>query len=168
MVDSIGGSGWLELDRPPAVPTTVDLPALLSSVLGRRAVLGAPAYAADLPPDPPALFVDEVRLRAVLGALLSNAARFSAPDGVVRVTAQARPEDVLVTVADTGGGIAESELDAVCQFGYRGTNNPPGWAGLGLGLYAAKSLVEAWGGTLSVTSRVGQGTAVSLTCPART
>jgi signal transduction histidine kinase len=90
------------------------------------------------------------------------------------VSAEARGADVLVSVRDDGGGIAADEIAVVCAFGYRGANNPPGWAGLGLGLYAGKTLVEGWGGSLTVASGGGltvasgggRGTTVLFSAPA--
>jgi signal transduction histidine kinase len=166
MVDSLGGSGWLEVDKPPAVPLRVDLRLALASLLDRRAASGSTGFTVELPPGLPPLLVDETHLRIVLGALLSNAARFTADGGAVAVSAEAGASEVLVAVRDTGAGIAASEIEAVCGFGYRGANNPPGWAGLGLGLYAARTLVEDWGGSLTVQSAGGRGTTVVFGVPA--
>jgi signal transduction histidine kinase len=174
MVESLGGSGWLEVDRPPAVAASVDLRLVLEALLHQRAVSGAAGFVVALPPGLPPLKVDEAHLRLVLGALLANAARFAADGGTITVSAEARGADVLVSVRDDGGGIAADEIAVVCAFGYRGANNPPGWAGLGLGLYAGKTLVEGWGGGLTVASGGGltvasgggRGTTVLFSAPA--
>ena len=165
MVASLG-SGWLEIDKPPTVAAPVDLSHVLASLLNGRTASGSAGFLVELPPSLPSLTVDEAQLRVVLDALLANAARFTAGGGTVTVSAAMRPSDVTISVRDDGPRIAAGEIDAVCGFGYRGADNPPGWAGLGLGLYVARTLVESWGGTLAVESAAGRGTTVVFSVPA--
>jgi signal transduction histidine kinase len=74
---------------------------------------------------------------------------------------------VTIDVADTGPGIPAADLSHVFDRFYRGSaarRGVPGGAGLGLAIVA--SLVEAMGGTISVSSKVGEGTTFSIRLPA--
>ena len=112
---------------------------------------------------------DQARLRRVVGNLLDNAIRFTPRGGrvVVRVTRQA--DGVVLTVADTGVGIAAGDLVRVFDRFYKvdaaRSHGPDGRSG-GLGLAICRSLVEACGGAISIDSRPGQGTTVTVRLPA--
>jgi two-component system sensor histidine kinase KdpD len=178
IIASFGDTGWLEMCSPALEPSAVDLPAIVETSLRSRTILagpGSPTFLADLPRGLPAVWADEARLRAVLGALLDNAARFSPPGGVVRVSAAASPaaggaashsaREVRVTVSDRGPGVDAAELEAIFAFGQRGANNPEGWAGLGIGLYACRVLVASWGGSIAAELAGQHGLAVRFTAP---
>jgi len=98
---------------------------------------------------------DAERLQQVIGNLLDNALRLT-PDGG-RVTLEARREDrrAIISVADTGPGIAPDELPHLFEGFWQGTRHRRGTAGLGLAI--AKGIVEAHDGQISVTSTPGKG-----------
>jgi signal transduction histidine kinase len=113
----------------------------------------------------PSVRGDGVRLRQVLANLLENAIKYS-PDGApVEVGATAEDGTVSVAVTDRGRGIsAENQAVIFERFGrVRGPDAPQG---TGLGLFIARSIAEAHGGTLQVRSRLGQGSTFTLTLPA--
>jgi signal transduction histidine kinase len=98
-------------------------------------------------------------LKEVLVNLLENA-RLAGGDGTT-VTVEARrgsSETVILSVVDDGSGIPEDVLPRIFepQFSTRST-------GTGLGLAIVQRLVRAWGGNVSVRSRVGEGTTVEVT-----
>jgi K+-sensing histidine kinase KdpD len=107
---------------------------------------------------------DSERLRQVLANLVDNATKYSSAGGTVDVNAEAVNDRVLVTVRDAGPGIAREEQRLIFEkFGRaRGGNARPG---TGLGLFIARSIAEAHGGTLDVQSVVGQGSTFSLSLP---
>ena len=118
--------------------------------------------------DPAATTVraDKVRLKQILFNLLSNAAKFTPPDGKIRVEARRISDDLELTVVDTGPGIAPedhpklfrefTQLDATHQMNQSGT---------GLGLVLVKRLVELHGGRVWVESAVGKGSRFILRIP---
>ena len=168
MIASMGDTGWLEVCSPEPQPVKVDLAAVVEASLRNQSMLaglGGPTYVPVLPAGLPPVVADEWRLRTVLSALLDNAARFTPAGGAVRVTAVATPPEVRVTVTDTGRGLDPAELETIFAFGERAGNNPPQWAGLGIGLYACRLLVASWGGRIAAEQAAPHGLAVSFTIP---
>jgi two-component system phosphate regulon sensor histidine kinase PhoR len=97
-------------------------------------------------------------LRTILGNLLSNAVRYSKPGGRVEIQARHGNGFVDVTVIDNGIGIPESDLERIFERFYRVDKARSADAGgTGLGLSIVKYLVQALGGSISVRSRLGEG-----------
>jgi two-component system OmpR family sensor kinase len=109
---------------------------------------------------------DPGRLRQAFIILLDNAVRYTERGKPVEVSLLPTPAGVAVRVADRGIGIAEEELPHIFDRFWRGARAAERHAGgSGLGLPLAKSIVEAHGGAIGITSRVGEGTAVTVTLP---
>ena len=126
---------------------------------------------AAIAPELPMVLADEARLTQILGNLLSNAAKFTAPGGHISISAKARPgssEQIEITVSDSGCGIASADLERIFDRLYQAPNAGELSAdgGLGLGLTIARDLVQRHGGRLSVESRVGIGSRFRVTLPA--
>ncbi|WP_372574134.1 hybrid sensor histidine kinase/response regulator [Ruegeria jejuensis] len=120
-------------------------------------------------PVPPLVLGDEGRLRQILINLVGNALKFTA-EGCVGVTLSVAPRGdahtVTIEVADTGIGIAEDKLDQVFdRFSQADADINRTHGGTGLGLTISKELVEAMGGSITVTSVLGQGTCFRITLP---
>jgi two-component system OmpR family sensor kinase len=98
--------------------------------------------------------------------LLDNALKFTRPGDTVEVRASEDGTHVIVEVADTGPGIPEEEVPRVWEELYRG-QGARGVPGSGLGLALARAIAERHGGRVSLRSRVGQGTVVTMRLPAR-
>jgi len=98
--------------------------------------------------------------------LLDNALKFSPADMPVEVRVTGGPGDntVLIEVADRGPGIPESHLARVFE---RFFTTDADRSGTGLGLAIVQSVAEGLGGSVSVTSAVGEGTRFTLRLPAR-
>jgi signal transduction histidine kinase len=109
---------------------------------------------------------DPVRLGQVCDNLISNAIKFTPKGGTVTVSLSRSETSALITVRDTGMGIAESELDQLFSRFFRATtatrNAVPG---VGLGLTITKAIVTAHHGEMAVTSDEGVGTEFSVTIP---
>lgn len=120
---------------------------------------------ADVPASLPAALGDEDRQWRVLTNLVSNAQKFSPPDAPVVVSVRPQESFLEVCVADRGPGIPEEDLPRLFGKFARLASAPGGEKGTGLGLYICKALVEAQGGTIGVTSRVGEGTTLRYTVP---
>ena len=112
---------------------------------------------------------DELMLKRILINLISNAIKFTPPSGRIEVSCAPEADGgLLLAVADTGLGIASSDLPKVLEpFVQAGDALSRHHGGTGLGLPLTKSLVEKHGGGLAIASRLGEGTRVSVTLPAR-
>lgn len=129
----------------------------------RLASDGAVTLAADATARATELDVDPSRIHQLLMVLLDNALRYSPDGGTVRVEARRTKDGLSVAVHDDGIGIPADEAPHVFDRFVRGSNALPG--GTGLGLPVAKAIATAHGGTLTLESREGQGTTVTLTLP---
>ena len=110
---------------------------------------------------------DPERISQVITNLLTNAVNYNRPKGEVRVTVAAQDGSAVVTVSDTGQGIATEDLPRVFERFYRGDqarSNALGGAGLGLSI--CKAIVEAHGGSIEVVSEPGKGTTFTVRLPA--
>lgn len=117
----------------------------------------------DIPTDLSDVSVDRDRILQVMGNLLGNAIKFTPAGGRIVVSARDTEDRVVVRVADSGPGIAASELPFVFDRFYQVRH--AGHLGSGLGLAIAKGIVEAHGGEISIASDTGRGTTVSFSLP---
>jgi two-component system phosphate regulon sensor histidine kinase PhoR len=108
----------------------------------------------------------QLRLEQVFVNLLDNAVKFNRPQGEVRVEVQSADRNACVTIADTGIGIPSEDLPRIFERFYRvdkGRSRDMG--GTGLGLSIVKHAVEQMGGTVTVVSRLGEGTKFTVRIP---
>lgn len=126
-----------------------------------------------VPPGLPALRGDADQLRRVLLNIVENALKFTPPGGWVELRAANEKQGwVILEIQDTGAGISPEALPHVFERFYRADSSRTrqSWqmGGSGLGLSLARELVEAHGGTIVISSSVGQGTTVTLRLPVYT
>ncbi|KAA0574261.1 response regulator [Azospirillum sp. Sh1] len=158
-------SGQLTLDDDP-----VDLDAAATfaiRLLTPRAARAGIALSASVEPAARHLRGDERRIRQILLNLLSNAVKYTPSGGTVSLTASPAPDGgLLLEVRDNGVGIPEQDLGRVL-LAYARVASPENrqTEGAGLGLPLTRRLVELHGGTLTLASRVGQGTTVTIHFP---
>jgi two-component system OmpR family sensor kinase len=112
----------------------------------------------------PAILGDWDLILLAVYNLLSNALKFSGPGDTVEVRALEDGAGVVIEVADTGPGIAAEELPHVWEELYRG-QGARGIPGSGLGLALVRAIVDRHGGQVTVRSRVGEGTVVTMRMP---
>ncbi|MDH3299383.1 MAG: ATP-binding protein [Acidimicrobiia bacterium] len=106
------------------------------------------------------------QLERLLLNLLTNAIKFTPGGGTVTLSVEQEEKEVVISVSDTGIGIHPEDLDHVFKRFYRAqTSYDNAIAGTGLGLALSKALVEAHGGSISVTSEVGRGSTFSVRFP---
>jgi signal transduction histidine kinase len=109
---------------------------------------------------------DPMRIAQVADNLISNAIKFTPPGGTVRVRLSSEADDVLLTVSDSGMGIADDEQADLFSRFYRTKAARTGAVpGTGLGLSIVKSIVVAHGGAVAFTSTLGVGTTFVVTLP---
>jgi two-component system phosphate regulon sensor histidine kinase PhoR len=114
--------------------------------------------------DLPAVNVDRARIEQVLLNLVHNGIKFTNPGGIIRVTATADESDLIVTVSDTGVGIAPDELERVFERFFK-SDKARRSDGTGLGLAIAKHIVQSHGGSISAQSTPGVGSSFTFTLP---
>jgi signal transduction histidine kinase len=117
----------------------------------------------DVSPQLPLVNVDSGRIVQVLGNLLANAVKFTEPGGRITVHAEPGPSTVVVSVEDTGIGLAPEEQARVFDRFWQARRATR--RGNGLGLAIARGIVEAHGGRIWVRSELGRGSTFSFTVP---
>jgi K+-sensing histidine kinase KdpD len=141
---------------------TIVTDAVAASVVGQDEVPVVAKVAAPLPP----VRGDAGRLRQVVSNLIENAVKHSPAGMPVEVAATAVNGRVLIDVSDRGPGIAAEEQGVIFEkFGR--ASSAVGKPGTGLGLYLARSIVDAHGGTLAVESAPGRGARFTIALPVR-
>jgi cell cycle sensor histidine kinase DivJ len=116
--------------------------------------------------DLPEMVADKRALNQILLNLLSNAIRFTDRGGKVTIGARAEAASVTFAVEDNGVGISEEDLARVGEpYFQAGAAYDRRYGGTGLGLSIVKGLVQLHGGEISIRSRVGEGTRVTVRLP---
>lgn len=122
----------------------------------------------DVATDLPLVVADRQRLGQVLLNLVRNAIAYTPTGGIVSISLRAEGTDkVVLSVADTGIGIPQEDLDRVFERFYRtDASRARTSGGFGLGLAIVRDLVGAMGGAVAVTSTVGEGSTFAVTLQA--
>lgn len=108
---------------------------------------------------------DRSQLHDALMNILENAVKYTASGGIT-ISTSADAQKVVISIADTGAGIAQEDLPHLFEKFYRADNSSTREVGgPGLGLYVCKEIVEGMGGRISVQSTVGKGSTFSITLP---
>lgn len=155
-------TGRAEVKREP-----VNFNLLIEEVVARlkpQAERQEVALSTELHPDLPAVRADRERMQQVVTNLVHNAIKFTPPGGKTVVSAVPNADSVVVSVADTGIGIAREHLPRVFERFFKADKARSG-GGTGLGLAIAKHVVQAHGGTIWVKSQEGKGSTFSFRLP---
>jgi two-component system sensor histidine kinase BaeS len=114
----------------------------------------------------PQMSIDPVRLRQLIGNLLSNAIRHTDRGGLVMLRTALTDEHLVIDVADTGTGIESADLEKVFDRFWRAdTSRSRSTGGSGLGLAICRKLAEAHDGDIMVASRIGVGSTFTVRLP---
>jgi signal transduction histidine kinase len=127
----------------------------------------------DLPGEELFAVADANALRRVLCSLVENSIKYTPDGGSIRLSAKLEDEEVVIRISDTGCGIEASDVPHVFEKFYRGkpsktATDGTGDAsqseapGIGLGLYLARTVIEEFGGRISVESSNNQGTTLAV------
>ncbi|MCJ2188122.1 ATP-binding protein [Novosphingobium beihaiensis] len=149
-----------ELDLTAAVRASVEENRSYAAKFGAHISLSAPMT-------PMVVSADRDRLAQVFTNLLSNAAKYSPPDGTVQVTIGPHGGFHRVTIADEGPGIPEDFQDQIfSKFAQADSSSSRAKGGTGLGLSIVREIVTRLGGEVSFDTKPGQGTRFHIDLPA--
>jgi PAS domain S-box-containing protein len=135
-------------------------------IVNERAAHQGVSYHAAIQMNLPEIWVDRRALKQILLNILSNAIKFTPEGGEVKLTLSTTSNEMIFETRDTGPGIPQSKLATLTDPFVRVEDDPyKSQEGTGLGLAIVKSLVELHDGQLSIKSKVGVGTTVTVTLP---
>jgi PAS domain S-box-containing protein len=113
------------------------------------------------------VYADKNMITTVIRNLVSNAIKFSKPQGTIEISSVAGDKYIDVTVSDNGTGISKENLDKLFRIdSYYSTSGTLGETGTGLGLIICKEFVEKNGGIIKVESEEGKGSSFTFSLPA--
>jgi signal transduction histidine kinase len=119
----------------------------------------------DIPADLPVISADPLRLASAVENLVSNAIKYTQSRGKVAIGATTNDGEVLIEVSDNGSGVSTDEQEKIFFPFYRGNQGKRFKQGMGLGLSIARDLVEAHGGSISLESKLGEGSRFTIHLP---
>ncbi|HUG15518.1 MAG TPA: ATP-binding protein [Thermomicrobiales bacterium] len=171
LINDLLDAARLEAGRSELRREQVDLTALARTVAGySQALTRGHVIRVELPAGELRGHWDGDRVSQVIQNLLSNAISYSPAGGDIVVTvgessASGGRREAFVAIQDSGIGIPPSALERIFERFYRHDSEHSGSRGLGLGLYISRSLVEAHGGRITVSSEPGSGSTFRFTLP---
>lgn len=146
-------------DLAPAVRGTLDE---LRSLVDERSV----KLIYDPPADMPKVMADGDRIKEVMINLVGNAIKYMGGAGSVTITHKRVGNNLMTSIADTGIGMNKAAQEKLFQKFYRvQTEKTKDITGTGLGLFIVREIIEKMGGTISVESEEGKGSAFSFNLP---
>ena len=114
----------------------------------------------------PDIYCDSDRIEQCPDHILSNAIKYTPDGGEISIKARAEGDTVLISVTDNGIGIPEKDIDRLFERFYRVDKARSREAGgSGLGLSIAKEIIERHGGKITIESKYGEGTTVTVYLP---
>ncbi len=159
----------LEAGKMKVAPSPCDLYELTEGALHEIKVIFTPKkhkYTVKVPKDLPKVYADPQILRQILVNLLSNAAKYTNPEGHIKITITKKPKTIIWQVKDNGVGIPAYQQNRIFDRFFRADNVVQlETEGTGLGLFVVKNLVEMMGGKIWFTSREGKGSTFYFSMP---
>ncbi|MBF0350551.1 MAG: response regulator [SAR324 cluster bacterium] len=148
--------------KPENIKQTIELVLTISKTLVGTKPL---RLSSKMPEDMPLVLADHNRLQQILYNLIGNAIKFT-HEGQVEVNVRVEQQFVHIDIVDSGIGIPANKLDQIfISFEQVDGSTAREYGGTGLGLSITKQLVEAHGGKISVTSKMGEGSVFSFYLP---
>jgi signal transduction histidine kinase len=161
----------LVLSRAQSGRITADLePVLVGRIVAEAVAVEADRYPSvrfevDVPRHLPPVDGDPTYLRQVLRNIIGNAGKYGPPGSVVTVRAAATDDAVTITVVDEGPGFDPEDTPHLFDIFFRSARTARQHSGSGIGLYVARTLVEAMGGTIWARSLEEGGSEFGLVLP---
>ena len=154
-------AGRLSVERQPASIAAIVSTAtgMVSGEVEERSI----DLRVDIPDATAPVTADASRIVQVITNLLGNAVKFTEAGGIVTIRVRNEPSVLIVSVSDTGSGIAPDALPHIFDRFWQARATPR--AGSGLGLAIARGIIEAHGGRIWVESELGKGSTFSFSLP---
>lgn len=153
-------SGKIEL--APSLIDPLDLQSFISSFMDGRRKREIRNFSITVAEDCEPFMGDENRIKQVLINLIDNSFKFTEPNDTIKVEITQNEKNTMLSVTDTGMGIAPDELPKVTEKFYKGRHSK---ASSGIGLSIVNEIVLLHGGALKIESEVGKGTTMRVILP---
>ncbi len=147
--------------RMTFTPQSVDS-LIQQAVTEKSTILADHPVTVRLPPQLNLVDADRIWIEKLLTNLLENAAKYSQPGEPIFVSAEDRLPFVAISVADRGLGIDPMEQSLIFDKFYRARNRSQSTSGTGMGLAICRAIAETHGGSISVTSQIGNGSVFTV------
>jgi PAS domain S-box-containing protein len=165
LMESILSAGRLETGTISITKGPCPIADVIAECAARRAEISkSHKIQVELEGLPPTIFGDTDALERVFSNLLSNAVKYSPNSSAVLVRGWLEGANALVSVTDSGIGMDSDDLPKLFQPYFRARSST-GIAGTGIGLNIVREILELHGGSISVSSVLGQGTTFTVTLP---
>jgi signal transduction histidine kinase len=165
LVERVRLASSFESETIPIEHRDVDLQTILLQVLEqlREENMGREVEL-DTGVGPQVIRGDEMLLRQIFENIVANSLKYSAESSKITISLSGNEHTVSIKVVDRGSGISRQDLSRIGTPYYRGSNSR-GISGTGIGLYVVQKTVEAHGGRLTIDSKLGVGTSVTVDLP---
>ncbi len=168
LINEILDLSKIEAGQMRLEPTVFSVPTALDyalSVVRERVARNGIELTLDVADDVGLVESDELRFKQVVVNLVTNAVKFTPAGGAVAVRARREAGELVVTVSDTGIGIAPEDRDRIFESFQQGGRGTAKEEGTGLGLTLCRRIVELFGGRITVDSQVGSGSRFDVRIP---
>jgi signal transduction histidine kinase len=167
IIDDILDANRIESgQRIPLYKKPLSIKALLEKANNRLSLKSNHNLILEVSPEvPERMEFDEHRIDQVIDNLLGNAIKYSPKQSPITIVVEADSHRCSVTVTDQGIGMSNEQKDRVFDKFYRADTSDTAVAGLGLGMSIVKQIIVDHGGTISIESKLGEGTSVCFTLP---
>lgn len=167
IIDDILDANRIESgQRIPLHKKPLSIKALLEKANNRLSLKSNHNLILEVSPEvPERMEFDEHRIDQVIDNLLGNAIKYSPKQSPITIVVEADSHRCSVTVTDQGIGMSNEQKDRVFDKFYRADTSDTAVAGLGLGMSIVKQIIVDHGGTISIESKLGEGTSVCFTLP---
>lgn len=166
MVERILAISIEEDGRGSHNPETIELKPLLQQIIRGCQAVGKQVTTLLGCPDAITITADRFHLRNILQTIIDNSIKYSHEEVKIFINVKQTDTATIIAISDNGIGIAERHQQHIFDKFYRvPTGDKHDVRGYGLGLYYARTIVERHGGTISVQSRKGEGTTITIKLP---
>jgi PAS domain S-box-containing protein len=123
---------------------------------------------ADIASDLPPVSGYPIYLRRVVDNLVDNAIKFTPAEGIIAITVEQESDCVVLQISDSGIGVPQDQLERIFERFYQVDGSPKRrYGGVGLGLALVREIVQTYGGTVTASSRPGEGSTFKVSLPIR-